>query len=133
MLALIYGGETTVSFGETVDTSLAKGGRNQEMVLAFLHELVKNGRNYGENAEFGQRFLFFSLGSDGEDGPTDATGAFIHSENINSANIDINLVEKMLKEKRSYEFWSNFNEGTNLVKIGKTGSNLMDIQILILA
>ena len=68
-LALLCGGETTVKVN-----GKGKGGRNQEMVLAFhlamkgqLESLKKN-RVHVE---------FLSAGTDGLDGPTDAAGAFV--------------------------------------------------------
>lgn len=71
----IYGGETTV----TVRGS-GKGGRNQEAALAAAIKL-KNTKD----------ILFFALGSDGTDGPTDAAGGFADGESylkMKNNNID---------------------------------------------
>ncbi|CAD5232307.1 unnamed protein product [Bursaphelenchus xylophilus] len=126
-LALLYGGETTVSFPKILEKENPKGGRNQEMVLAFLYYLKKS-KMLQE-----KRFVFMSLGSDGQDGPTDATGAYICSEDITAEGCDEDEIEFCLDNKNSYEFWSNFLGGDRLVKTGKTGNNLMDVQLLILA
>jgi glycerate 2-kinase len=65
--ALLVGGETTVNLG----SATGKGGRNQEMALAaFAAWKSKKGPS-----DLG--VLCFS--TDGSDGPTDATGAFIPS------------------------------------------------------
>ena len=63
--ALIAGGETTVTI-----KGKGKGGRNQELSLAFaveLHRIKPNASN----------IFFLSAGTDGSDGPTDAAGAFV--------------------------------------------------------
>ncbi|CAD5223735.1 unnamed protein product [Bursaphelenchus okinawaensis] len=125
-LALIYGGETTVAFPKVLEVKHPKGGRNQEMVLAFFNYL-KRSKIYNN-----KRFVFMSLGSDGQDGPTDATGAFICSEDLDVNDENSNKIEFSLVNKNSYGFWSDFLNGERLVKTGKTGNNLMDVQILIL-
>ncbi|HVP18582.1 MAG TPA: DUF4147 domain-containing protein, partial [Spirochaetia bacterium] len=61
---LLAGGETTVTVRGD-----GKGGRNQEMALAFLTEGERD-----PDALSGTYFLSFS--TDGEDGPTDAAGGF---------------------------------------------------------
>jgi glycerate-2-kinase len=38
-------------------------------------------------------------------------------------------LEHSLLGKDSYGFWSRYNCGFNLVKLGKTGTNVMDVQI----
>ena len=72
---LIAGGETTVTL-----RGVGKGGRNQEMALAFLTELAAN-------PSAAREIAFLSAATDGTDGPTDAAGAF--------ASLD--LVEKAAK------------------------------------
>jgi len=61
---IIAGGETTVTLQGN-----GLGGRNQEMALSFLCELA----NDPADAE---GICFLSAGTDGNDGPTDAAGAF---------------------------------------------------------
>ena len=73
-LALLCGGETTVKV-----KGKGKGGRNQEMVLAFhlamkgQLETLKKNRVHVE---------FLSAGTDGLDGPTDAAGAVWSSRDV---------------------------------------------------
>ncbi|CAK5020626.1 unnamed protein product [Meloidogyne enterolobii] len=117
-IVLIFGGESTVCFDSSQVLPEAKGGRNQEMVLSVLNELLL----LGEEEE--------------KDGPTDAAGAFICREDLLNKSTEqlsslSTKVKSALKEKRSYQFWSEFNEGRNIVKIGKTGMNVMDIQMII--
>jgi hydroxypyruvate reductase len=61
-IALVFGGETTV----TLSTTAGRGGRNQEMALAF--SLALEGRE-------GLSLLAFS--TDGIDGQSNAAGAFV--------------------------------------------------------
>ena len=79
----------------------------------------------------------FSLGTDGQDGPTDAAGAFFTSADLphkSDANFTTlrGQMEAALRTKSSYQFWSQFNEGRNLFKPGKTGMNVMDVQMIVI-
>nr|CAD2184146.1 unnamed protein product [Meloidogyne enterolobii] len=136
-IVLIFGGESTVCFDSSQVLPEAKGGRNQEMVLSVLNELLLLGEEEEKKQILnGLEFVFTSLGTDGQDGPTDAAGAFICREDLLNKSTEqlsslSTKVKSALKEKRSYQFWSEFNEGRNIVKIGKTGMNVMDIQMLI--
>uniref|UniRef100_A0A914L6N1 Glycerate kinase n=2 Tax=Meloidogyne incognita TaxID=6306 RepID=A0A914L6N1_MELIC len=136
-IVLIFGGESTVCFDSSQVLPEAKGGRNQEMVLSVLNELLLLGEEEKKKQILnGLEFVFTSLGTDGQDGPTDAAGAFICSEDLLNKSTEqlsslSTKVKSALKEKRSYQFWSEFNEGRNIVKMGKTGMNVMDIQMLI--
>ncbi|MFZ4618209.1 MAG: glycerate kinase type-2 family protein, partial [Rectinemataceae bacterium] len=62
---VIAGGETTVTV-----RGKGRGGRNQEMALAFLDALVRFPKDGGG-------LTFLSAGTDGNDGPTDAAGACV--------------------------------------------------------
>ena len=68
-VALIAGGETTVNIKGT-----GKGGRNQEMALAFALAAEK----YNLESDW----LFLSAGTDGRDGPTDAAGGIVDPESL---------------------------------------------------
>jgi len=113
---LIAGGETTVTL-----KGKGKGGRNQEMALAFLEELRKEGID--------NRSLFFLAAStDGNDGPTDAAGAFASWEiYLRSREKGISS-ERFLQENDSYHF---FERCEGLLKTGATRTNVCDIQIFI--
>lgn len=96
------------------------------MTLAAFHRL----REVQQQSSMlhGVQFAFLSLGSDGQDGPTDATGAFVTSDDITRS--DVEEIKHHLLGKNSYGFWSKYNGESNLVKTGKTGTNLMDVQIV---
>ena len=125
-MCLIASGETTVHVKGT-----GKGGRNQEMVLSFLSKLVHYQQNNDKVLDF-TKMCFMSAGTDGQDGPTDATGAFCNGELLELvANSDVNLGD-YLTNNGSYDFFSKYFGGEFLLKTGLTGTNVMDIQILVL-
>lgn len=111
---LLYGGETTV----TIKGS-GKGGRNQELALAALMEIEKN------NLE---NLLLLSAGTDGTDGPTDATGA-IASLNIAEKATAAGLnAGEYLTNNDAYTFFKQLNE---LLITGPTQTNVMDLVVVI--
>ncbi|VDK43730.1 unnamed protein product [Cylicostephanus goldi] len=118
-VALLFGGETTV-----VIHGKGKGGRSQEMALSCLTTLSSS------PAKPLPKFLFLAAGTDGQDGPTDAAGAYITNSDVNSDIVT--RCTDYLKDSNSYEFWSTYNNGTNHIKPGPTGTNVMDVQIVLL-
>jgi hydroxypyruvate reductase len=124
---LLSGGETTV----TVHGN-GKGGRNQEMALAFALEI----ENWTvQNTGVG-RVAMLSAGTDGTDGPTDAAGAMVDWETIRQAkNMEIDPLNYLVLND-SYEFFRQFDAVSGAhshLKTGPTGTNVMDIQIVLLA
>lgn len=99
------------------------------MALAAFSRLIALRQRHHEPPD-GVHFAFLSLGSDGQDGPTDATGAFVTSADLPQG--DAAEIQRFLDAKNSYAFWTSYNGGENLVKTGKTGVNLMDVQIVYL-
>lgn len=115
-IMLISGGETTVTIrGE------GKGGRNQEMALAFacaLHRFKPGAQNV----------YFLSAGTDGSDGPTDAAGAFVTPKLMEEMKKIAATAEAHLARNDSYNF---FAQTGGLFKTGPTYTNVCDIQILL--
>ncbi|CAK9803628.1 Glycerate kinase [Anthophora plagiata] len=68
-LILIGGGEPTVAV-----KGKGKGGRNQELALYFSLDWLAKIKSVPQFAEYD--VIMLSAGTDGQDGPTDATGAF---------------------------------------------------------
>ncbi len=116
---LLSGGETTVTV-----KGAGMGGRNQELALAFLLE-----------AEWIQGVTLLSAGSDGSDGDNDAAGAIVNGHiAIKSRQLELSP-ERYLADNDSYHFFREFDQrsGGNAHFItGPTGTNVMDIQILLL-
>lgn len=117
---LIWGGETCVTV-----KGRGKGGRNQELALAFLNEARKLNLSNSH-----VDFVFCSAGTDGQDGPTDAAGAFV-DKNALTKQSDVNEEISCLNNNDSYSFFKKFSDGSYHLKCGLTGTNVMDVMILI--
>lgn len=110
---LVSGGETTVRV-----VGDGKGGRNMELALAFAIEI--------DGAE---GVTLLSAGTDGTDGPTDAAGAIVDGRTARRAReMGLDPVD-YLHRNDSYHF---FREVGGLLITGPTGTNVMDLQILLL-
>jgi glycerate 2-kinase len=115
---LLSGGETTV----TVNGN-GKGGRNQELALAFSLEIagVKG-------------ITLLSAGTDGTDGPTNAAGAIVDGAIVRRATESGLFPGDYLANNNSYEFFRRYDILTGEhahIKTGPTGTNVMDIQIIL--
>jgi glycerate-2-kinase len=112
-MCLISGGETTVTVRGT-----GLGGRNMEVALSFAIEIAGV-----------DRITLLSAGTDGTDGPTDAAGAIVDGATITRARARGLNPENYLENNDSYTF---FKETGNLFITGPTGTNVMDIQIVVI-
>ena len=116
-VCIIGGGETTVTI-----RGKGKGGRNQEMALAFLDE-IKRSPSCFENC------CFLSGGTDGNDGPTDAAGAYASLDVLEkSRKAGLDILE-YLSRNDSYHF---FKQCSSLLMTGATNTNVGDVQIILL-
>ena len=116
---LIWGGETTV----TVRGS-GVGGRNQELALAFALEI-----------DGVQDIALLSAGTDGTDGPNDAAGARVDGATAAQARSLGLDPAGFLANNDSYTFFRALDAGSDThshFKTGPTGTNVMDIQIVLL-
>jgi len=111
--ALIYQGECSVKVKKN-----GKGGRNQE--LALMAAISIEGQH---------SISVLSMDTDGIDGPTDAAGAIINSNTALMARKNTIDPEKFLSDNNSYAFHEKV--GTHL-KTGRTGINLMDLQVVLI-
>ena len=125
----ISGGETTVNGGSInlMENEISKGGRCQEMTLAFEY-MFTNLLNSLEASEFS--LLFSSFGSDGIDGPTDAAGAYYLSESSLPESRSRN--DEMLTFLKRHDSYNYYLKHDRLLKIGSAGTNVSDIQILLI-
>ena len=116
-VCLLSGGEPVVQIrGDGL------GGRNQEMALAYLLELA-------HHRELAANLTFLAAATDGNDGPTDAAGAFA----------DLKLLEKAvesglnpsayLANNDSYRF---FQACDGLLKTGPTNTNVCDLHLALI-
>jgi len=111
---IVSGGETTV----TVQGS-GKGGRNQEFALAAAMAIAGL-----RNA------LILSGGTDGTDGPTDAAGAIATGETVRCADVLGLSAADYLRDNNAYPFFDALGD---LVKTGPTGTNVMDVHLLLIS
>lgn len=107
----ISGGEPTVTL-----TGDGKGGRNQEMVLSVVSQLKDS------------ESVFASFGTDGVDGMSPAAGAIADGNTLSRAKKQGLDVELYLKNNDSFTF---FHQLSDDIVIGPTGTNVMDVQVLI--
>lgn len=115
-IAFIAGGETTVTIKGD-----GKGGRNQEMALAFAIAADKHGLT--------GNWTFLSAGTDGRDGPTDAAGAIVDPNTLKrmtDAGVDPVAI---LENNDSY---TALQSSGDLLITGATGTNVADLQILLI-
>jgi glycerate-2-kinase len=109
---LVSGGETTVTVQRT-----GRGGRNMELALAFALEI-----------EGLQGITLLSAGTDGTDGPTDAAGALVDGTTISRARALGLDAAAFLRNNDAYTF---FKQTGDLLVTGPTGTNVMDLQVII--
>ena len=113
--AIAFGGETTVKLKGT-----GKGGRNQELALRFA---------VAANKIFKDRpWCFLSGGTDGIDGPTDAAGGLVDNGTLSRLQNGNKSIYEFLENNDSYEA---LKLAEDLIVIGATGTNVADLQLLI--
>jgi hydroxypyruvate reductase len=112
---IVSSGETTVQV-----RGHGRGGRNQEFVLAAAHLL--------DQIETSSAVA--SAGTDGIDGPTDAAGAYADATTIDRALADGLAPDRHLADNNSYAFFQALGD---LIHTGPTGTNVGDLQVILLA
>jgi hydroxypyruvate reductase len=111
---LIASGETTVEVRGT-----GRGGRNQELAAAALEGLAG-----------AAPAALASIGTDGVDGPTDAAGALVSSDMWATLGPDASArVAAALAQNDTYPLLDGLGA---LVRSGPSGTNVGDLQILLL-
>jgi len=111
----ISGGEPTVELPEEPGC----GGRNQHLALLLAKQLAI--------AEVGREVVFAAVGSDGDDGVTDAAGAVIDGHTwsaIERAGLD---PDRALRAADAYPVLDAVDA---LVRLGATGTNVLDLHLL---
>ena len=112
---IICGGETTVDVrGDGL------GGRNQDLVLHMVKRIADT-----------TGILFISLGTDGEDGPTDAAGAASDAMVYRDGKAVLRSnIETYLDTNNAYNYFKSLG---GLIKTGSTGTNVNDLILILLA
>ncbi len=109
---LVAAGETTVTV-----TGRGSGGRNQELALGA-----------GLALDGCEGILLASAGTDGIDGPTDAAGAFADGATVRRARAHGLDPEAALRDNDTYPFFRALGD---LILTGPTGTNVMDLQVVL--
>jgi glycerate 2-kinase len=112
---VLWGGETTVTLG----AAPGLGGRNQELALAAARSL----RDAGDQAS---GIAMLAAGTDGRDGPTDAAGAIVDGLTwyaIAAAGRDPDA------DLAGHNAYHALDAAGALIRVGYTGTNVMDIVI----
>ncbi len=112
-LAVLAGGETVVHL-----TGNGLGGRNQEMALAVAAGID----GLRETA-------FFSVGSDGTDGPTDAAGGYVDQDTARKLRQKGLSISRILADNDSYH---GLMQCDGLIFTGATGTNVNDLSMLLI-
>lgn len=116
---LLSGGETTVTV-----RGKGRGGRNQEFALAFALAIAGM-----------QGVTLLSAGTDGSDGDNDAAGALVDGATVSLARSVGLDAQRYLDDNDSYHFFQQLDDKTRAgshFKTGATGTNVMDMQIILL-
>lgn len=112
---VVSSGETTVNVRGN-----GRGGRNQELALAAVSCLAGD-----------RPVALASIGTDGIDGPTDAAGAIADSSSAPRAiAAGLALPDTFLQDNDAYRFFEALGD---LVITGPTGTNVGDLQVVLLA
>jgi glycerate 2-kinase len=114
---LISGGEPTVTLVE--ESRRGKGGRNQQLALAALTQLDEC-----------NDIALLSGGTDGEDGPTDAAGAFVIEDVVRAAREQQLDPLDFLRRNDAYHF---FEQAGGLFCTGPTQTNVCDLRVVVIA
>lgn len=108
----VSGGETTVFV-----RGRGAGGRNMELALGFAQEV-----------EGTQGIYLLSAGTDGDDNSTGAAGAFVDGSTLSRAETLGLDPFQCLQNNDSYTFFRLLGD---LFVTGPTGTNVMDVQIIL--
>lgn len=117
--AFLSGGEPVVTLAAADRRGV--GGRNQQVVLAGLVELQR----LNESCD---GVLLLSGGTDGEDGPTDAAGAWVDAQVAQSASHRGLDAPDFLRRNDAYHFFQPLEA---LLKTGPTGTNVCDLRVVL--
>ena len=113
---LISGGEPVVRLVEPSRRGM--GGRNQQLALAAVEAFWEDGAC---------DVAFLSGGTDGEDGPTDAAGAFFDARILQAARDRGLSPQEFLARNDAYNFFAPLDA---LLKTGPTHTNVCDLRVV---
>ncbi len=115
-IALVAGGETVVTLGK----EHGLGGRNQEAALTAALEIQ------GE-----ENVCFFSLGTDGTDGPTDAAGGYADGTTVQ--RIDASGKTTAAHALAQHDAYHALAISGDLLITGPSGTNVNDVSVALVS
>ena len=116
--AFITGGEATV----TVPADHGVGGRNQQTVVAAIDNFQHAGMPWPAG------LLIASVGTDGEDGPTDAAGGYADARVLAEiARLGLDVPGTLAR----CDAYRLLDAAGGLIRTGPTGTNVADIRIVL--
>ena len=116
--ALITGGEATV----TVPPDHGVGGRNQQSTLAAIDAVQRSGMPWPAG------LLIASVGTDGEDGPTDAAGGCADAAVVATIErLDLDVPAAVAR----CDAYPLLAAAGGIIRTGPTGTNVADIRIVL--
>ena len=115
--AVIEGGEAVVA----VPRDHGIGGRNQQTVVAAAARWREAG------GDWPQELVVASVGTDGEDGPTDAAGGLVDAETAARLGSDEALVHALAR----CDTYPTLAAADGLIRTGPTGTNVADVRIVL--
>lgn len=115
-VCILSAGETTVTV-----RGGGQGGRNQEFALAAASALEALGASAPA--------VLASVGTDGIDGPTDAAGAIADTTTLARARAAGLDASRHLDDNNAYPFFATLGD---LIKTGPTGTNVGDLQVVLI-
>jgi glycerate 2-kinase len=116
---LITGGEPVVTLAPAAERG--RGGRNQQLVLAAA-------QTWQQSKSSSTGMVLLSGGTDGEDGPTDAAGAWLDAQTLIHAEQTGLSLNDYLRRNDAYTF---FEQVGGLMKTGPTHTNVCDIRVIV--
>ena len=99
-----------------------RGGRNQQTVLAAIDHVRKTAGTWPAG------LVIASVGTDGEDGPTDAAGAV--ADAAVAASIDARQIDITAALARC-DAYPVLAAAGGLIRTGPTGTNVADVRIVL--
>ena len=125
----ISGGEPTVVLA---DASIrGHGGRNQHLVLSAASALIGDPRLGGLKRSIqqgGESIVLVSGGTDGEDGSTQAAGAWVDSQWIRTNGGGLAEIDDALRRCDSFGVFQRLG---GLLQTGPTHTNVCDLRVLV--
>lgn len=115
---IVSGGEPVVRLAD--DSIRGLGGRNQQLALAAAQRLWN---------EDSRGIAILSGGTDGEDGPTDAAGAWIDAEALDRARrLKLDPADYLARND-AYRFFEQLGA---LLRTGPTHTNVCDLRVAVI-